>query len=1180
MADFKTESLIEPLKKAVKLGKEFIAGAEKTNIKLAKTAELISTFAKGLDLKSATGLKSFNDELSRTNDLVKLKKENTKQLNSAEKDLLKNQKDLSAELIKEEKILREKIKTQQVLSAGERKASLENEKNAIQRINKAKQEETLSQQKIRTANLLIAQKKRENAEIEKGIKQKALENKKLIESTSFYKKVTANVNKAQLEYKELASQFGINSKQAKKALRSFQQLDTGLRNINKLARDGRRDVGRYGIALKGIGSNLVGALGIVGGVQLFAQGLKETFNIVKNFSKEQSRLSGILGKTKEEISELTDLTKELGATTAFSAIQVTQGAVELAKAGFSIDEINKSLSATLQLATAGNIDLATSADIASNVLSGFGLAASETQRVVDVLAKSANSANVTIPSLGESFKEIASTAKILNIPIEEVGAAINALGNSGIKGTAATNTLQSSLLRLADPPAKASKAMKDLNVELFDSDGNFIGLTDSVEQLSSKFNVLTKEQQLSAASQIFGKNSANQWLTVLNSTKDVIVKDLNPATKELLELTDEMGTVTLEGADVLKLYTSELENAGGAADKLAKENLNNLDGDIKIFTSTWEGLVLSLADGNGVFTIVIRAIIQGATELISIFTRASGIIGVFIDKLSVEFEPVVNLVRKLFSSFGDFNIKGAFTELILGRLVIGFKVLVLPIRLLFQNILLLKDAFDIVTNEGKKFLNFLGGDFEVNPKINTDKIIKRFADIKDVIVDTFTYSDIDAKKIEDSLKTVTDKVKVNLGKNGLGSGSESGSEIEKVDKLNGAIEKQRLLVNELSKDKEQAKEKDIAGLNVLLESERAELKRLEDLGKEAKEDPKSKSVRDDSQFELDKYRLEQQLVIYGVYTEERKKKEIEFIEFKRDYAVKQEGLNKAEIKLIKEKANQEILDLDKRFEDKRIADAKKREDELQKFLKDAYAKTINFLSDLYDKLNKRKIEGIEREVEAGVKNQEIINRGIESGSKIGEQSLALEKKQQEDREAELIRLENKALKLKAFIALLEVWGSTGSVGEALAGFAKVKGVADGAFYEGTDYVGEGQETKVHNGKDGYVGMLNKGEIVFNNKEADEARNLGYTTRDSMMNLMRMASTGVSGGSSVEVVMNDNTRLINVMEENNRLLAKLPSQISTHKTGLTDDPRYIEEVMKKSNITNRAKRRANGSWANR
>ena len=158
-------------------------------------------------------------------------------------------------------------------------------KKCYQRINKAKQEETLSQQKIRTANLLIAQKKRENAEIEKGIKQKALENKKLIESTSFYKKLTTATNKAQLEFKELGAQYGVTSKQAiQKALSKFKNLDNALRKVNNTARDGRRDVGRYGIALKGIGSNLVGALGIVGGVQLFAQGLKETFNIVKNFS--------------------------------------------------------------------------------------------------------------------------------------------------------------------------------------------------------------------------------------------------------------------------------------------------------------------------------------------------------------------------------------------------------------------------------------------------------------------------------------------------------------------------------------------------------------------------------------------------------------------------------------------------------------------------------------------------------------------------------------------------------------------------------------------------------------------------------------------------------------------------------------------------------------------------------
>ena len=309
-------------------------------------------------------------------------------------------------------------------------------------------------------------------------------NKSLLETTTAYKKLTAQTNKAQLEFKELAVQFGINSKQAKNALINFNRLDKSLRAINNTARDGRRDVGRYGIATKGLGknlaslgTNLVGSLGVIGGIQLFTQVLTESVKVIKEFEFEQSRLSAVLGKSKEDIAELTELTKELGATTQFTASQATQGAIALAQAGFSTTQIIQGLGATLELATAGNIELAEAADIASNVLSGFGLKASETQRVVDVLAKSASSANVTIPSLGESFKEIASTAALVGVEIEEVGAAINALGNAGIKGTKATNTLQSSFLRLAHPPKEAQKAINKLNLELFDQEGKFIGLT-------------------------------------------------------------------------------------------------------------------------------------------------------------------------------------------------------------------------------------------------------------------------------------------------------------------------------------------------------------------------------------------------------------------------------------------------------------------------------------------------------------------------------------------------------------------------------------------------------------------------------------------------------------------------------------------------------------------------------
>ena len=109
----------------------------------------------------------------------------------------------------------------------------------------------------------------------------------------------------------------------------------------------------------------------------------------------------------------------------------------------------------MNLATVGSIELSKAADITSNVISGFGLNASETNRVVDILAKSSTSANVTIESLGESFKEIASTSKVLNIPIEEVGAAINTLGNSGIKGTGCYKYFTKFFIKISRPYKKS-----------------------------------------------------------------------------------------------------------------------------------------------------------------------------------------------------------------------------------------------------------------------------------------------------------------------------------------------------------------------------------------------------------------------------------------------------------------------------------------------------------------------------------------------------------------------------------------------------------------------------------------------------------------------------------------------------------------------------------------------------
>ena len=69
-------------------------------------------------------------------------------------------------------------------------------------------------------------------------------------------------------------------------------------------------------------------------------------------------------------------------------------------------EIVASMPSVLNLATAAKLGLADPANIASNVMSGFGIEATESARVADVLAKSAASSNTDVQQLGIESEQL------------------------------------------------------------------------------------------------------------------------------------------------------------------------------------------------------------------------------------------------------------------------------------------------------------------------------------------------------------------------------------------------------------------------------------------------------------------------------------------------------------------------------------------------------------------------------------------------------------------------------------------------------------------------------------------------------------------------------------------------------------------------------------------------------
>lgn len=163
--------------------------------------------------------------------------------------------------------------------------------------------------------------------------------------------------------------------------------------------------------------------------------IADSIRVFASFESSMLRIKALTGATGQEFQALGDLAKELGSTTAFTAREAADAMGFLARAGFEVDEIMKGIPSVLNLAAAGELELATAAEIASNTLRGFGLEASEMDRVANVLAAGAAKSNTSVEALGEAFKMVSSDAKGMGLSIEETTAFLGALANVGVKGT-------------------------------------------------------------------------------------------------------------------------------------------------------------------------------------------------------------------------------------------------------------------------------------------------------------------------------------------------------------------------------------------------------------------------------------------------------------------------------------------------------------------------------------------------------------------------------------------------------------------------------------------------------------------------------------------------------------------------------------------------------------------------
>ncbi|CEP46418.1 phage tail tape measure protein [[Clostridium] sordellii] len=285
------------------------------------------------------------------------------------------------------------------------------------------------------------------------------------------------------------------------------------------------------------------------------------------FEAGMSEVKAITGATGNEFKKLENQAKELGSSTKFSASEAALGMKYFGMAGFDTNQILNAMPATLDLAAAGNTDLALTCDIVSDGLTAMGMNANETGKFADIMAATITAANTDITMMGETLKYVGPVAGTLGISMEDLSLAIGLMGSQGIKSSQAGTALRGGLTRLVKPTDEAAAMMERYGIELKKTDTGSVDFMETIKNLRSKLGDLDETTQASVLSTIFGKEAMSGWAAVANTSE----KDFNK-------------------------ISEAIANSSGKAHEMAEIMQDNLWGALTNLKSALEGAAIGIGD--------------------------------------------------------------------------------------------------------------------------------------------------------------------------------------------------------------------------------------------------------------------------------------------------------------------------------------------------------------------------------------------------------------------------------------------------------------------------------------------------------------------------------------------------------------------------------------------------------
>lgn len=321
------------------------------------------------------------------------------------------------------------------------------------------------------------------------------------------------------------------------------------------------------------------------GAAIYAGPVKKS----RELEAQMSTVKAISNATTEDMTRLTDMAKHMGATTQFTAVEAGKALEYMAMAGWKTDQMLGGLPGIMNLAAASGEDLGQVSDIVTDALTAFNMTADQSGRFADVLAQASSNANTNVSMMGATFQKVAPVAGTLGYSVEDMSLGIGLMANASVKAETAGTSLKTALANMAKPTKQMQAYMDKYGISLTNADGSMKTFREVIDNLRSSLGGLSKTEKTAAATAIFGKESFAGMLAIVNASD----------------------------ADFKKV-SDAVNNAAGAAERMAAIKLDNLEGDVTLLKSATDGLQTAIGDA---LLPTFRAGTQQLTKFVSNLTE-------------------------------------------------------------------------------------------------------------------------------------------------------------------------------------------------------------------------------------------------------------------------------------------------------------------------------------------------------------------------------------------------------------------------------------------------------------------------------------------------------------------------------------------------------------------------------